>query len=109
MATNGRQPWGNITEVPAQSVPKRYPYARWTPLAEELKLRLEQTPSRAALEIPIEGGAKEAARAASSIVHWFKHRYGKGHVICRQRGDVLYVARGPNYMKGEPFKENVDE
>lgn len=94
--------WGRITCVDAQNMPpkrdytKRLPIGFWTPLVEELFLRLNCTPSREALRIPF--ASKELARRAYHAVRLgFRDRYGGDLIDLRRDESVLFIRRSSTW------------
>lgn len=94
--------WGRITCIPADEMPikwdnaKRMPYGFWTPLVEELELRLDCTPQREALRIPF--ATRELARRAyNAIRFWFKDNRGDGAVELRRDGKVIFIRRSTTW------------
>ncbi len=77
----------------------RVPHNTWLALAEELLLRLEQTPPRYALEIAV-GDDGRLVSAQKSLSRYFRQfGYGYARVLVRTSPPRLYIARGKNWYK----------
>lgn len=98
--------YGTIQCVPAEDMPdfrkqiNKVPRGFWTPLIDDLLLRLEQTPRREALLIPF-ASRELARRAYHSITNEALRRVGLSAVEVRRQGSMLYVRRGENWGKTE--------
>lgn len=99
---NGKTPvrWGKIREIPSEEIPSA---SVWWPLAQELLLRLEQTPENYALSVQFET-ADLAHRAAMSLTKIMRARKGAGAVVCLSSIDrdgcpALFVRRGTKWSE----------
>lgn len=83
--------------TPRQRRGKRHlPKGIWRDLAEEITLRLEQTPVREALRIEFSG-----AVLAQRAFYGLRNYWPADQVRMRKADNVLFVFRGPDYGKGD--------
>lgn len=95
--------WGIIREVPAQTIPpcsaRVSPY---TPLYEDVMLRLGRTDRSCALSITF-AAMPVAQRARASLLEHARNRGRTGWLRCRVKrtneGAVVFVWRGPKWGK----------
>lgn len=99
MESNGNVICSKIDTVEITAIPPSWERShKWESLYADLCLRLEQTPKSLALQC--EFASNKQARHAHSLLHRrFVHRHGAEYVNLVVRQKMLFVYRGPNYIR----------
>lgn len=88
-----------VREVSLNDVrPRNYPVSIYHGLYQEMRLRLEQTKPGYALALEF-ADEPEAKRHKQALARLFRKFDGAGFASVAQRGALVYIYRGKNWMK----------